>query len=101
MQVSIQFTREESPHFPCFGLPVLTPVEAIYASLRSDEGGAETNLPILAALIAFLAHSYSDKNGKDSNSSVEKVLCHLLHSVNPSDLSDWRLGPFLSGKQHA
>lgn len=99
VQVSIHFTREENPDFPPFQLPVLSPEEAVCNGLWA-ESKTESNLPLLASLLAFVAHSGSSREGRSpSGSGVDSLLCNLLHSVNPDELSDWRLGPLLSGKQ--
>lgn len=92
VEVGIQFTREENPLFPRFHLTVLSPLEVaakVLASSRSEGG-----ISVMSALLAYLV--YSDPGEAESN--VDSVLCSLVHSVDPMDLPDWRLGPLLSGK---
>ena len=98
MEVSIQFTREEKPQFPRFHLQVLSPLEAAAKLLGAEKW--EASLSVLSALLAFLAQS-SERWGegeREAYGDVDGVLCGLLHSVNPVDLVDWRLGPLLSGE---
>lgn len=98
--------REESILFPRFPLCVLSPLESIVSTLCLEEtkkeqegeenGGKEgdTTLSILASLLAFLAHS---SDSKHEVKVVDNLLSRLLQSIPPSSLSDWHLGPLLSG----
>ena len=93
MEVSLQLTREESPLFPRFHLPVLSPLEAA-AKLLAPEG-AESTLPAFSALLAFLAHTEGAERKREVCPDADNVLCGLLGS---SSIPDWRLGPLFSGE---
>ena len=88
----MQIVREESPHFPRFPLPVISPVEAIYKVLPLDEGEL---LPLLSSLLTYLAHC---DESDAMNIIADRILSTLLLSVNSTELHDWRLGPLLSGE---
>ncbi len=103
----MQFTREENPNFPRFSLPVLSPAEALCRALGSDTKRGSV-VPVAAALLAYLANS-DGRGGAGGGerdalnvaaaiAGVDGLLCGLIRSMNLSELLDWRLGPFLSGK---
>lgn len=105
VDVSVQVMREQNALFPRFSIQVLSALEAMFYTLCPDKGGNEMkeeddgnnqdSLAILASILAFLANSDEHRHSVEI---VDGLLCKALQSVSPSLLSDWHLGPVLSGE---
>ena len=54
----------------------------------------------MAAIVTYLAHLRGSERDADASemAAADRALCELLSSINPAELVDWRLGPFLSGE---
>ncbi len=70
----------------------------MYSTLWQDKGTSEeaivpdNSLALLASLLAYVA------NSEQGTEDVDQLLCRALHLVSPDKLSDWHLGPLLSGE---
>ena len=65
-------------------------MEAIFKVVHSDK---QDTLPLFSSLLSFLAHC-----NEGDNDNTDKILCSLLQSINPADLTEWQLGPLLCGR---
>ena len=110
MGVSVHIMREQNHLFPKFSLQVLSPLEAMFSILSkkkregeeepdnsggSDSGSTANSLAVLASMLAFLANSDEDR---DEVARTDQLVCRALQDVSPARLSDWHLGPLLSGE---
>jgi len=105
--VSVHLMREQNL-FPRFSLQVLSPLEAMFSVLSKKKGGEGEeeepgsgnkegvhSLAVLASMLAFLANSDKDR---DEVERMDELVCRAVQAVPPAQLSDWHLGPLLSGE---